>query len=36
MKNITIRKIRSEEVETAMSLALEVFLEFEAPDYGPI
>ena len=36
MKNITIRKIRSEEVEAAMSLALEVFLEFEAPDYGPI
>ena len=35
MDNIVIRKITGSEVETAMNLALEVFLEFEAPDYGP-
>lgn len=35
MENIIIRKITADEVEEAMSLALEVFLEFEAPDYGP-
>lgn len=34
MENIKIRKIKSEEVETALELALEVFMEFEAPDYG--
>lgn len=31
----TIRKINSDEVEEALALALEVFLEFEAPDYKP-
>ena len=30
-----IRKIKSHEVESAMNLALEVFMQFEAPDYGP-
>lgn len=35
MKNIIIRKITSNEVEDAMDLALEVFMQFEAPDYGP-
>ena len=35
MENIVIRKIASHEVESAMALALEVFMEFEAPDYGP-
>ncbi len=35
MEGIIIRKITADEVEEAMSLALEVFLEFEAPDYGP-
>lgn len=30
-----IRKINSSEVMEALSLALEVFLEFEAPDYQP-
>ncbi len=30
-----IRRITSEEVDEALSLALEVFMEFEAPDYGP-
>lgn len=30
-----IRKITSDEVETALALALEVFMEFEAPDYSP-
>ena len=30
-----IRKITGEEVGEAFSLALEVFMEFEAPDYGP-
>ena len=29
-----IRKITRDEVEDAMKLALEVFMEFEAPDYG--
>jgi predicted GNAT family N-acyltransferase len=29
-----IRKINSNEVDDAMKLALEVFMEFEAPDYG--
>jgi len=33
MENIVIRKITSNEVESAMSLALEVFMQFEAPDY---
>ena len=32
MENIIIRKITSNEVE---SLALEVFMQFEAPDYPP-
>lgn len=35
MRNIIIRKITSDEVEQAMALALEVFMEFEAPDYHP-
>ena len=35
MENIIIRKITCNEVESAMALALEVFMEFEAPDYGP-
>ena len=30
-----IRRIRSSEVEEALALAWEVFLEFEAPDYRP-
>ena len=32
--NFVIRKIFSNEVEEAMELALEVFMQFEAPDYG--
>ena len=32
--NFIIRKISSNEVEEAMKLALEVFMQFEAPDYG--
>ena len=35
MENIVIRKISPQEVQSAMALALEVFMEFEAPDYGP-
>ena len=35
MENIVIRKISSNEVENAMELALEVFMQFEAPDYHP-
>lgn len=35
MENIIIRKIKSNEVESAMQLALEVFMQFEAPDYPP-
>ena len=35
MENIVIRKITSNEVESAMDLALEVFMQFEAPDYDP-
>lgn len=35
MENIVIRKIKSHEVESAMNLALEVFMQFEAPDYDP-
>ncbi len=35
MDKIVIRKITGREVESAMALALEVFMEFEAPDYGP-
>lgn len=31
----TIRRITSDEVEEALALALEVFLEFETPDYSP-
>lgn len=30
-----IRKIKSTEVDEALSLALEVFMQFEAPDYAP-
>lgn len=35
MDNIIIRKITCNEVESAISLALEVFMQFEAPDYDP-
>ena len=35
MENIMIRKIASHEVESAMALALEVFMQFEAPNYPP-
>lgn len=35
MDNIIIRKITGDEVESAMDLALEVFMQFEAPDYHP-
>ncbi len=31
----SIRKIKSEEVSGALTLALEVFMQFEAPDYKP-
>ena len=31
----SIRKITSSEVEEALALALEVFMQFEAPDYTP-
>ena len=30
-----IRRITAEEVDEALSLVMEVFMEFEAPDYGP-
>lgn len=36
MENFIIRKITNNEVEDAMSLALEVFMQFEAPDYGQL
>ena len=35
MKDILIRKITADEVDCAMALALEGFMQFEAPDYGP-
>ena len=35
MENIIIRKITCDEVKSAMDLALEVFMQFEAPDYHP-
>ena len=35
MENIVIRKITASEVESAMHLALEVFMQYEAPDYDP-
>lgn len=35
MENIIIRKICASEVPAAMELALEVFMQFEAPDYAP-
>lgn len=35
MEHIVIRKITRDEVESAMELALEVFMQFEAPDYPP-
>lgn len=35
MDHIVIRRITANEVEIAMALALEVFMQFEAPDYGP-
>lgn len=36
MEHINIRKIVPDEVQAAMALVLEVFLQFEAPDYGPL
>ena len=36
MDHIVIRRITADEVEIAMALALEVFMQFEAPDYGPV
>lgn len=33
MEGITIRRITKGEVDSAMDLALEVFMQFEAPDY---
>ena len=35
MSMYPIRKINSDEVEEALALALDVFMQFEAPDYGP-
>ena len=35
MTEYTIRKVTGGEVEEALALAWEVFMEFEAPDYGP-
>lgn len=35
MENIVIRKITADEVHSAMELAYEVFMQFEAPDYHP-
>ena len=35
MESIVVRKITANEVESAMALALEVFMQFEAPDYDP-
>lgn len=35
MNNYQIRQINSSEVNEALALALEVFMEFEAPDYKP-
>ena len=36
MENIVIRKNTCQEVESAMALALEVFMQFEAPDYDTL
>ena len=35
LKMYLIRKITCEEVKEALTLALEVFMQFEAPDYKP-
>lgn len=35
MESFVIRKIAAHEVSAAMDLALEVFMQFEAPDYPP-
>lgn len=35
MMHYEIRRLRPDEVDAALTLALETFLEFEAPDYGP-
>lgn len=35
MNNIIIRRINSNEVKYALKLALDVFMEFEAPVYAP-
>ena len=33
--NYEIRRLRPDEVDAALDLAMETYLEFEAPDYGP-
>lgn len=35
MMHYEIRRLRPDEVDAALDLAMETFLEFEAPDYGP-
>ena len=35
MRNYEIRRLRADEVNEALDLAMETYLEFEAPDYGP-
>ena len=35
MMNYEIRRLRPDEVDAALDLAMETYLEFEAPDYGP-
>ena len=35
MMNYEIRRLRPDEVNEALDLAMETYLEFEAPDYGP-
>ena len=35
MMHYELRRLRPDEVDAALTLAMETFLEFEAPDYGP-
>ena len=35
MMNCEIRRLRPDEVDAALDLAMATYLEFEAPDYGP-
>ena len=35
MMRYEIRRLRPDEVDAALDLAMETYLEFEAPDYGP-